>query len=362
MINYSRPTITKKDIISVLNCLLEEDLGKDDLITQFEKSLAQFLSIKNCLLVNHLTSAFFLLFKSLQLKENDEVILFSFCHQSVLFAVESLGIKAVVLDVEKEKLFPKEETIANAINKNTKAVIVSHPMGYPTQMDKVEIIENLSKEIKEQITWIEECSTAFGSKLDDIFLGTNYDYGVFSFDAENIITTIKGAAIVSHDKSELKKVREINYKSDSISKGQLDFSITSIQAALGISELSFVEKFLKRREEISNFYKGNLQKGENKFLAIPSNSRLNNYALPIFFNNISLAKELFKKYKVEICSPLRQTVFHLLEKRKETLENKNYGDFPNSKNLFFKLLSVPLYPSLKKKELELIGNLLKNVR
>lgn len=368
MISHNRPTITKKDVVSVLKCLLEEELDKNDLVFQFEKSICQFLKVKSSCVVNHLTSAFFSIFRYQRLKKNDEIILSSFCHQSVLLAAESLGVKTVVLDIEKEKLFPSEEKIINAINENTKAIIISHPMGYPTQMNKSKIIENLPKETKEQIIWIEECSNGFGSKIEDTFVGTNYDYGVFSFDAESIITTIKGAAIVSHDKSDIKKIRKISdYRFNSLAEGQLDFSITSIQAALGLSELSLVEKFLKRREEIGNFYCENIKRGENKFFPIPSNCSINYYSLPISFNNISLAKELFKKYKVEVFSPLLQTVYHLLLKRSELIteidkEKNNIEKFSNSKKLFLELLSIPLYPSLKKKELELIGNLLKSIR
>ena len=79
--------------------------------------------------------------------------------------------------------------IKNKINKNTKCICVTHFLGKPTDMIKINKIAKMFN-----LRVIEDTALSIGSKIKNKFSGTFGDAGAFSFHPVKIITTGEGGA------------------------------------------------------------------------------------------------------------------------------------------------------------------------
>ncbi len=100
-----KPTITRKELESVLDCLIDEKLARDTL-KKFESLFSDITKIKYSLATNSLTSAYHLVFKCLEINGGDEVIIPSYFDVAPLSALSLSGGRAVLVDVEKGSLTP----------------------------------------------------------------------------------------------------------------------------------------------------------------------------------------------------------------------------------------------------------------
>ena len=83
MIAINKPTIVRKDLEYVLNCLITERLEEGELTKEFEKSIAYFVNVKYSLAVNSFTSGLHLALLSLDLNKDDEIILSAYSNSAL---------------------------------------------------------------------------------------------------------------------------------------------------------------------------------------------------------------------------------------------------------------------------------------
>ena len=79
----NKPTITRKDLEGVLNCLVNDELISGAPVKGFESSLANLTELKYSLATNSVTSAYHLIYKALEIDTNSEVIIPSFFYQAI---------------------------------------------------------------------------------------------------------------------------------------------------------------------------------------------------------------------------------------------------------------------------------------
>jgi dTDP-4-amino-4,6-dideoxygalactose transaminase len=126
--------------------------------------------------------------------------------------------------------------------------------------------------------------------------------------------------------------------------------MTDISASIGIQQLLKVEKFAKRRKEIWDFYNKELQ---DLPLLLPPDVQLNNkhayhlytILLDIDKANITRDQLLQKLHEMKIGTGVHYISLHLQDYYKKTF-NYQENDFPNSKYISDRTLSIPLSANL----------------
>lgn len=214
----------------------------------------------------------------------------------------TLGVDPVKL----EKYLKKNTIIRNKIcyNKKTKrkikAIIVLHAFGHPS---KIDLIKKISK--KYHLYLIEDAAEALGSKYKKKHLGTFGDIGILSFNGNKIITCGGGGAIITNNKLISKKALHLISNSKLNHRWKYDYDqlgfnyrMPGINAALGVSQLMRLKKFIKSKRKIYKKYNELFSSVKNvELFKEPKNSYSNYWlnTLLVDSKNIKQRDNLIKK-------------------------------------------------------------------
>ena len=354
-ISLAKPNLDGNEIKYLNECINTgwiSSTGK--FVKIFEKKFSKYVNIKNCLAVSSGTTALQLALKTLDVKYGDEVIVPNLTFASPVNAVIHAGAKPVFVDVNENTYCIDERLIQKKITKKTKAIIVVHLYGHPSNMTK---ILNIAK--KRKIKIIEDCAEALGSYYKKKHVGHFGDISTFSFFGNKLITTGEGGMICF--KSKIHKERAEILRDHGMSKNLkywheevgFNFRLTNIQSAIGCAQIERIKWFLNNKMNLVKNYNAKLSKLD--FLTLPGEYGpvSNSYWL----YTVKLNKELLK-FKNRIIQELnsygieaRQIFYpmHLMKPYKKYINKKD--KFPISLKLFDSSISLPSAYDVKKSDI-----------
>ena len=233
-IKLHRPSIDNEEIKAVTKVL--------------EDSVKKYVGIKHAIALNSGTSSLYSALLSLDLKEQDEVLLPAFTFISTWEAVIESGLKPILIDINQTDYTIDISDIKNKINSKTKAIIPVHLYGNPVNMEELLEISN-----KNNIQIIEDACQSLGSKYNNKHTGTLGNLGIFSFSATKIITSGEGGMVVTNDNelaNKIKLIRNhgINRENNVVIKGT-NYTMPEIEAAIGHIQLKKIEKLIQIRKK-----------------------------------------------------------------------------------------------------------------
>ena len=133
---------------------------------------------------------------------------------------------------------------------------------------------------------------------------------------------------------------------------------TELQAALGISQLNKLDKIIKKRDSIFNFYYENINdKNKIKFHLNDKSIRPLHWFVNITANNISKISRELKKNGIQTRKLFYPLNLQPCYRNHKNVKNLN-SDFKISKKTYQNVLSLPTFHNIKKKDLKKICDLL----
>ena len=375
--SYSKQNITESDIKNVVDVLQSDFLSRGPKIIEFEKNLGYFCKNNNVITTNSATSALHLGYKVSGITKGSVVWTTPITFVATANVAMLLGAKLDFVDIDPKTLNLCPRSLEEKLKKNQTTppnyLVVVHFGGNPCEMKK---IFKLSKAYGFKI--IEDSSHALVAVYEDMPIGQN-DYSVasiFSFHPVKMITTGEGGALMLASKK--LKEKAIAMRSHGIVKPEkkkdfeiqdwfyeqhylgYNFRITEFQAALGISQLARLEKFVKTRNKLANLYKTRLSHLPLKFQEVLSNATSSYHLFTIeladdFFCRNSLYKYLKSK---NIGCQVHYIPVHLQPFYKKLGFKKGY--LGNAEKYYKRCLSIPLHQGLTKVEIEFVVKAIEN--
>jgi dTDP-4-amino-4,6-dideoxygalactose transaminase len=146
--------------------------------------------------------------------------------------------------------------------KKPKVILVVHTYGMPADMDR---IITLSK--KYNIPVLEDAAAALGSVYKGKSCGTMGDIGVYSFNANKIISTGGGGALVSNTKKYIEK--ELYFSTQSKEKENFylhkeigyNYRMSNLTAAIGLAQIEKIDEKIRLRRAVFQQYHTKLALG-----------------------------------------------------------------------------------------------------
>ena len=201
------------------------------------------------------------------------------------------------------------------------------------------------------------------------------DFVSLSFHPVKAITTGEGGAILLNNKkhdNEIKLLRShgILRKKDifwkyTVSSLGYNFRLPDLNCALGISQLKKIDKFVKKRKEVSRIY-DNFFKDKEKFI-IPkkNNNRTSSYHLYPLLVNFNKIKKTKDKVIKEFYRHGIKLQVHYIPVNLQPYYIKKYGikknNFKNSLLFFDRVISLPIYYDLTNKDLNHVQKICKKI-
>ena len=368
MISYSKQSIDTKDINQVIKILKSDYLTTGPVVPKFEKKICYITKSKFSVSVNSGTSALHISCMALGLKKND--IVWTSPNSFVASANCALycGAKVDFIDIGEDlnidtKLLEAKLKIAKKKKKLPKIIIPVHFSGQSCDMKEIKRLSLLYN-----FKIIEDASHALGGKyLNNPVGNCKYsDITVFSTHPVKIITTIEGGIATTNDSnlySKLlalrnhgilrKKYNKNSYKDirshfDQVLLGY-NYRMNDVQAGLGLSQLKKIKKFIAVRQNIRKIYD---QRLKIKEISIPKSNKniFSTYHLYVIRIKNGKRDELLKTLKKnKINSVIHYIPIHFHPYYKKIGFKR--GDFPQVEKYYSECISLPIYPSLKKKEI-----------
>ena len=205
------------------------------------------------------TSALILSLMSLNLNNNDEVIVPNYTMIATVNSVKHLGLIPIIIDVDSETYSMTLEEIKKKITSKTKAVI------HVSINNRYKDLDEIYAYCKEKnIILIEDAAQSLGCKKNDKFLGTFGDIGCFSLSTPKIISSGQGGFIVTDNDELALKISQIkNFGrresgKDIFETFGINLKYTDLQAVITIEQMKKLDFRIKRMSEIYNLYYENL--------------------------------------------------------------------------------------------------------
>jgi len=354
-IPYGKQTIEQDDIDTVIKTLQSDFLTTGPKIQEFEDAISSYCGARYTVSVSNGTAALHLI--SLALLNKDDKVLttvnsFLATANSILY----VQAKPIFIDICEdgnidlelcEKELKKDPTI--------KAIYGVSFSGNMLNQKKL-------KHIKEtyNIKIVEDNAHAIGAVYDGIKAGScvNSDASIFSFHPVKHLTTAEGGAITTNSQELYEKlltlrahgmVKTADMKPWEYEMRELGYNyrITDIQCALGISQLSKLDKFIKRRIQIAKKYDESFR---NSIIAplytYHGKSSYHLYVVKVDFEKVSISKEeLFLKLREKNIG----IQLHYIPINKQAYyKDLGYGNeyTPTMDEYYKQCFSLPMYYSL----------------
>lgn len=321
--------------------------NRGELLQELENKLMKYLNTSNILILNNGTIPIQIALKLLG--GNGEIITTPFSYVATTSSIIWENCKPVFVDIHPEYLTIDEERIEEAITNKTTAILATHVFGNPCN---VEVIEKLS--IKHNIKVIYDAAHSFGVtyKGNSIF---NYgDISTCSFHATKLFHTGEGGALFCADEELRKKAfYSHNFGHDGPEKFHglgINGKISELQAAMGLSVLPYMERIVKGRKNVVEFYNDELKRDSLKKIKIRPATEWNYSYYPIILESEKALLYLQSKLNNENIFPRRYFYPSLNTLKYLGKEHR----MPISEDIAKRILCLPLYYSLPKNKMELI--------
>jgi len=263
MIPYGHQSIDHDDIKAVTAVLRSDWLTQGPTVAKFEQALVKYCGTSYTVAVSSGTAALHMAYLAAGLKRGDEVITTPNTFVATANMMLVVGAKPVFGDIRADTYNLDESKIEALITNKTKAIVPVHFAGQPVELTKIKKIARRHKLIV-----IEDACHALGAKYQRDKIGScRYaDMAVFSFHPVKSITTGEGGAIVTNNKTyyeRLRLLRSHGIHKDAQGKNVMtalgyNYRMTDIQAALGLSQLQKLDRFIKQRQQIVKWYQTTL--------------------------------------------------------------------------------------------------------
>ena len=368
IIPYARQSISKQDIDAVVEVLQSDYLTQGPVVPAFENAVADLVGAKHAIAGNSATSMLHVACLALGVTTGDRVwtapnsfVASANCALYCDAEIDFVDIDSETFNMSPVALATKLEE-AEKSNKLPKVIIPVHMGGQSCDMQSISLLAQ-----QYGIKVIEDASHAIGGSYNSQKIGNcaYSDITIFSFHPVKIITSGEGGMATTQDEGLAHAMRRLRSHGITRNESEFEFSndgpwyyeqqelglnyrLTDIAAALGLSQLQRIDTFINQRNAIAVRYNEAFASTVITAPQIASNSisAFHLYIARCDFDNLNVTRvDLFQKMKdagillnLHYIPIYRQPYFAKMGFDPKT--------FPNAERYYEQAFSIPMYADL----------------
>jgi perosamine synthetase len=315
---------------SVLSCIVSDRIGPGEVSRDLVARVSQYLGMSGGTSVSHPYLALSLAFDALGLAAGDCVVISALAPALHLVVAKDKGLVPLLADVEADTASMDPKEVEKLLARGPKAIVVHHALGIIAGMEALKGFG---------VPVIEDISQGLGGKIGETVCGGAGDMTVISMLPEDIITCGEGAVVAAKSRNAAAGLRRAAEQSPLYSP------LADMNAALGISQLHALDRFIAARREIQAAYGQSLMKSRHKPLI--QKGEVDNVlsAFPVaLMDGMKDVRQYAMKKNVDTAPAFAESAASRAEA----------ADFPcpNARSLMLRCLLFPLYPMLGRRDVE----------
>ena len=265
MIPYGRQSINQDDIDAVATALQGDFLTTGPLVEQFELALEKVVGAPTTV-VSSGTAALHCAYAAIGIQPGDEIVTPPITFIATQATAVLMGAKIVFADIQPDTANIDPKAVEAAITPRTKAIVAVDYAGHPADMDELRVIAD-----SHGIYLIEDAAHSLGSIYRGRSVGSLADITTFSFFPTKNLTTAEGGAVASLNPELLEKARRFSRQGlvrdpskfkisgqgawhQEVHEFGLNYRLTDVLCALGLSQLKRLVEFKNKRSDIFETY------------------------------------------------------------------------------------------------------------
>jgi UDP-4-amino-4,6-dideoxy-N-acetyl-beta-L-altrosamine transaminase len=349
MIPYGRQTIEDDDVAAVVEALKSDWLTQGPKVAEFEKALAAYCGAKHAVAYSNGTTALQGAYFAAGLKVGDEIVTTPITFAATATAAVWQGAKPVFADVGPDgNLDPKAS--AAAVTPRTKVLAPVDFAGRPADMAA---FRALAKE--KGLLVVADACHSLGASQGGRKIGSLADLSVFSFHPVKGITTAEGGAVTTDDDALAARLAE--FRTHGIRRGEdwlydvesqgINARLTDLQSALGLTQLTKLDRFIARRRAIAARYHDAFHAwGDVEIPAGPIDASA--WHLYVLRLKGALSAKRAEAFRALRAGGIGVQVHYIPVYWHPFYERMGYkkGLCPRAEDLYSRILSLPIYPTL----------------
>jgi UDP-4-amino-4,6-dideoxy-N-acetyl-beta-L-altrosamine transaminase len=375
VIPYGRQSISDADVDAVVRVLRSDFLTQGPQVPAFERALAAQVGAQHAIAVNSATSALHMACLALDVGPGD--LLWTSPNSFVASSNCALycGAEVDFVDVDPRtynlcaRALGAKLAAARAAGRLPKVVVPVHFAGQSCDMAA---IGQLAQEYGFKV--VEDASHAIGGSWQSHSIGDcrHSDITVFSFHPVKIITTAEGGALTTNDPSLATRLADLRSHGITRDEGRMvrkdqggwyyeqlslgyNYRMTELQAALGLSQMAELTRFVSRRHALVARYEAGLA---GTPLVLPwqqpgSYSAFHLYVTQVRDDARLNRRELFDALRA---AGIYVNVHYIPIHTQPYYQAQGFkaGDFPVAEAYYERAISLPLYAGLSEADQDFV--------
>ena len=258
VIPVMRPWLGQAEADAAAAAVLSGWVAQGPRVAEFEAAFAQRVEARHAVAVSSCTTGLHLALVLAGVGEGDEVVVPSLSFIATANAARYVGATPVFADVDPITQNLTPATIAPALTRATRAVVLVDQAGVPADVDAVRALcDPLG------VTVVQDAACAIGSTWRGQPVGARAQLAAFSFHPRKVITTGEGGMLVTDDPERAARGRRLREHGMSVSAAErhqargpvleqyletgFNHRMTDIQAAVGLVQLAKLDAIVERR-------------------------------------------------------------------------------------------------------------------
>jgi UDP-4-amino-4-deoxy-L-arabinose-oxoglutarate aminotransferase len=373
---FSKPAITEPEIEAVAEVLRSGWITTGPKAAEFEEVFRGYCHAEGAVALCSATAGMHLLLAALRIGPGDEVITPSMTWVSTVNLIVLAGATPIFADVDRDTLMVSAETVEPLITNHTRLIIPVHFAGAAVDMEPLRQVV-----FEKNILLVEDAAHAAGTEYQGKKIGQQGS-AIFSFHPIKNMTCGEGGMFCSDDPKLIERVRRLKFHGlgvdayDRSMQGRapqaevlepgFKYNLTDIAAALGLSQLNRLEKFIEKRSLLVRRYQ-ELLVGVDEILplAVPSYSMRHAWHLFVVrldTERAGMDRETFmtELKKRNIGTGIHFKAVHTQKFYRETLRLPK-GALPFTEWNSDRICSLPLFPDMALEDVDAVVAAIKEV-